>query len=228
MYDLQNFQIAAVKNQLFDEEATREKARQVTKAAIEYFEVTKRKTLSQLLSSSPRREVFEERLATICHFYMIGRADEPLSLRAFVNAARLANTELLAAIQRLKDVPRFFVAEYQRRRGGEIGDFDGIVYKLEQMSKFAEYYNRRMTKEKVRKSPIEIAAHNLADLYSSLTELPFAKTLTADAKRRAFLYDGPEFVRVILNLIDSVVEFRHVDSALRSYKPKAGVKKNIE
>jgi hypothetical protein len=205
---------------LFELKEASEHAKYIAHAASEWFRTNKRTKLHKLVSNSSKSGHFEQKLSAIWNSYVGERALKPLSLAARVNSAHAANAELLSAIQHLRGVPKGFISEFHQQRGGKVSEFDDLISAIENMQKFADFFIRPLTRGRKQDPIIERAAHKIADLYSELAERPFSKTFTtANDERRTFQSDGPEFVRVILNLIDSEIELRHVDTALRSYQP---------
>jgi hypothetical protein len=203
---------------LFELPETAERVEHIAQAASEWFQANKRKKLHELISDSRNRGHFKQRLSTIWNSYIGERQLVALSLDNRIKSAHSASPELLAAIQHLRSIPRVFVAEFYQGGGRKIIEFDDLIFTLENMQKFADHFVRPLTRGRKQDPIIEKAAHKLADLYSDLAERPFVKTFTTDDdKRRKFQSDGPEFVRVVLNLIDNDIELRHVYTALRNY-----------
>ncbi|TBA03117.1 hypothetical protein [Rhizobium ruizarguesonis] len=172
----------------------------------------------QLLSRLPERR--EEAISTLSKVwldYQTERFQEPSTMYNRIENARVARDKLDRALEALKEVPKTIVAEFQRFNNGT--SFDEFAKAVEVVARIKQYADRLDQAHESGRPSDEVitrAAHRLARLYSSLCNKPFRRSY-GYLSEKEFASPGLEFVRKILNEIDSTVEPKEVATALKKF-----------
>ncbi|TCA97395.1 hypothetical protein E0H65_14080 [Rhizobium leguminosarum bv. viciae] len=149
--------------------------------------------------------------------YQTERSLEPNALENRIKKARVASDNLETALKALKRVPKLTIAQFQGfKPNSSVGEFDQAMEVIVRMKWYADGFVRDLKSGRPSDEVITRTAHRLARLYSSLCDRPFPRSYSYISEKE-FASPGTEFVRRILNEIDSMVEPKEVATALKKF-----------
>ncbi|TAZ33171.1 hypothetical protein ELH80_01180 [Rhizobium ruizarguesonis] len=192
----------------------------LAKVAIKFLEKA-HQNKGKIVSRLPeKRQETIRTLSKVWLDYQTDRSLEPVTMYNRIENARVARDKLNTALELLTQVPKTFVAEFERfKTGPSLGEFAHAVEVVARAKQYALRLNQDHQSGRPSDEVVTRTAHRLARLYSSLCDRPFPRSYVYLAsEKKEFASAGPEFVRLILTEIDSTVEPREVATALKKFK----------